>query len=265
MPEQSFEGIEQDRSSVDREKEEQFQKRMEEIRRNLEKHYDDALQEGASPIEKILQDTGASEGARYIHGDERIDLLVSAIRIVSFSDKDEFVQKISDLVKPLVHDRFFKPDSARRTAELDEIHKVEEVRVGKLSASLHASGEEFTFPNSVLIGKNDRVLEIQWPDEGEVPRGLQDIRDAFTAIANKVKEDERIKAVVGTSWMMSHAVTKKLGFEIIKGIDIEADKTSSILDRALKARKDKPYGKHVSEADVKFGAMTREDFLKRYG
>lgn len=240
-----------------------FQDSMKKLRANMEEIYERAQREARSPLDVFFEEAKLYE-AKEVYGDEKIKRLQEDMKNFTFSSKEEFIEKALEAIGPLARERFFNPAVREKIEEILRENQPENLVTGKLESNIHSSNFDFEISDGTQVARGDKVLEIQWPEKGEAPRGTRDIKEAFKEIARALKEREDIKAVVGVSWIMSRKITDRLGFEKFPNIDITQEQRQSILGLAWNARKDKEYQKGVSEKDVLFGAVSREQFLEKY-
>lgn len=243
----------------------QFEERQENTRKQMGILFDEAEKQGKRPKDMII-DESEFDRAIEIYGQERIEKFKLAIYELEYTSKEEFVRKMMEIITPYNYDRFFDPEIRKRAEEIEKRYKQESFKTGKLDVTIHPSDWNFTFNDGTKITQNDLVIEIHWPEEGEKPKGVKDVKESFQNMVDILNNNPHIKAVIGVSWMMSRDITDQLGFEKFS-VDIKADQIKHILDMASTARRDKNYpkDKDIAEKDIMLGAISREQFLEKYG
>lgn len=241
----------------------QYRQRDEHARSELAKLYDEALERGVSPQQLILDDADSFVAAEDIFGEKRVAQFKQDLLALMYTDRDDFVEKMYSLVEPFNHDRFFDADTRARADAREAARRVEETYVGFFKLTRLPSEWECTTSDGIHVALGDPVVEIGWPREGDQPSGIKDILHTFRQIAAYIRERPEIKAVVAVSWMMSHPVTDRLGFEKFSDVPISQEQITSVLNMASDARGD-TYRRSVEAGDVQFGAISREAFLARY-
>lgn len=226
--------------------------------------FDELEKQQKSPQTKLLEDEEKFEDAKKIYGSERIEVFKQAIRDLKYSDREEFVEKMVALVTPFLRDRLVDPEVRKRTDEIERTQRGELLKTGKLEVLIHHSKQEFSFSDDTRVKPNDLMLSINWPEEGEGPKGIKDTIHSFQEIAKILRERPEIIAVEATSWMMSRGITDRLGFEKFPKIKFNEGQVAKILSMAITGRKDKDYTKEVTAEDIKIGAMSRDQFIERY-
>ena len=83
-------------------------------------------------------------------------------------------------------------------------------------------------------------------------------------MASYLQEHPEFAAVTGVSWMMSYPISRHLGFEVIPDIKIPGHQLVGSARMGNEARVAKGLEPDIALEDVFFGAMTREDFLRRF-
>ncbi len=247
--------------------EETYQKHAALSRTELGRLYDEAVKLDIPPQEFILSDPQSSfDEMEELYGPERTAAFKEAIQSLAFTDKDSFVDAAFAQVQPLIRDRLFNDEIRRRANEVIDRRKVEEIQLGNFKVVRMPSEWTCSMADGTIIRPRDLVLNIEWPEkeEGVPPAGIRDVRSSFQQIATYLQEHPDIKGVVGISWMMSHPVTDRLGFEKFPDIDVPQRQIRSILNMAGEARGDK-YDRPVGEQDVQFGAISRDAFIEKYG
>ncbi len=246
-----------------------YQERSDNIRTNMGRLYDRALEKHMRPINLMLEENGERSfaEAEFIFGSERTEQIKRAFQELQYADRDDFIEKMATLAEPFTRDRYFDPEVRARAEEIERRHQPETFEAGILNGSMIPSQWSFALSDGTDVQLGDRVMELSLPEERVAERGLgpQGLREALQRVAVRLKQDESIKAVVGVSWMMSHDLTTRLGFEKFPDVQVPDDQRASVFDIATKARGGKPYAWEVSHEDVKLGAMSRDAFLERYG
>lgn len=249
---------------------EQLQQQFEEwevaARQSAEKLFDDCQAQGKRPID-VLRDSGRDlRNATEVFGSARIEAFVAALDALDYSGRDDFVAKLMAINEPFRQARFFDPEVRARLAAIERRHQKDKLPAGNLRATVHPSEWQLNLTDGAVVAHGDDVVEIGWPDDPTTgPRGAREIEATLRTLAQSLATRPEIKAVVAQSWMMSHPIAQRLGFELIDEAKIEDDITSKVVGWATSARADKPYRHNVSATDVKVGAISRQEFLRRYG
>lgn len=245
-----------------------YEIRMGQVQKHLERLFDDCKEKGTDPIDELMSDD--QELIRKAFGDARIDELFISLRQIPQVEKEQFCAGVIEAAHFLFYDRYFNPDVKQffdeADAERQQRLRIEKIRFGTLTATIHQPDSQWLveLKNEQYIKENDRVLEISWPED-QTPQGIRDIKDSFRQMGAYVEDHPEIKAVVAVSWMMSRGAAHKLGFTNYPDVRVEHKQIDSILSMVEEARKDKPkYEKDVTEKDVMFGAIDREEFIRRY-
>ncbi len=241
----------------------QLDERLARTRLQMETLFEKTQETGQNPADVIFADLNDKKIAEEVYGVERISNFYENLARLKYQNKADFIEQTVNVITPFIRDLIFDPEISARAPKIEERSGVEHIQVGTLEAIIHPSQWVLTLRDSE-VSAADKVLEISWPDQNG-PKGLQDIKESFAEIVKILKEREDIKAVMGTSWMMSRNITSELGFEKFPDIKIEDDKRLGILNLAQAARRDKQYDKGVKQEDVIVGAMSRDEFINRYG
>ncbi|MBI5465949.1 MAG: hypothetical protein HY974_01515 [Candidatus Kerfeldbacteria bacterium] len=243
----------------------EFEQNIASIRRMATVLYEEAERTQRLPVDLIFEQESSAEDSSFVYGNQRYQSLVRAVRELKFSNKEEFINGVLESFTPLLYDAVYNSEVRKRIDEVESRHKLEVVELGKLEASIHPSNWEFVLSDSTKITIHDNVLDISWPEESVGPRGLEDVRTAFRKVVDILKQRDDIKAVIGVSWMMSHPITERLGFEKFPDIEVGAQSRASVVSIARVARENKNYERDVSGQDVMLGAMSRQQFINKYG
>lgn len=265
LPEQPAELAEATGSSA-----EQLQREYDEwqvaARQSAEKLYDDCEAQGKRPIDVLRESGRRLENATEAFGAERVEAFVAALSTLEYSGREDFVSKIMAINEPFGQARFFDPQVRAHLATIEQRHRKDMLVAGSLNATVHPSEWQLSLADGTVVANGDDVVEIGWPDDPTTgPRGAREVEATLRTLAQSLAARPEIKVVVAQSWMMSHPITRRLGFELIDEATIEGDITSKVVSWATSARADKPYRHRVDVADVKLGAISREEFLRRYG
>ncbi len=252
--------------------ENEYQKRLAEIEFELGVLYDQAIEVGEQPIEFLYNFQKKSEKTlKEIYGETPVDDLIVGLQNLQLIEeqtdekKNEFIKKVANLIQPLVESSFLHPEIKSKIEKIEQEKREKIFEAGKLKVIKHLADWDIALSDGTKIFKNeDTILEINYPDEMKVS-GLKELEKSFAEIADILRENEGIKAVIGVSWMMSAGLTDKLGFEKFSNLEISEDQMSSILTKAQNARQAKSYSKQIDKNDVLVGVISREQFLYRYG
>lgn len=251
--------------------EQKIEKEYNEKMDKQEEFFGDLFNDNKDPIRFMLEEINEEGEQAKIFGVERFKKLKEDLQKLEYTGKNDFVNQVTVLMEPFIKDRFFNKEMREQLEALEKEDEWEEAEVGKLTINIRPIKQEFTFSSDIKVSAKDKVVEISWPEEEgqDKPQGARDLTKSFKEIANFIKERPEIKAVVGVSWMMSRSITNELGFEKFPEIDIDSKKRNDIMDLANTARKDKGYikkrGEAIKKEEVIFGAISRDEFLKKYG
>lgn len=266
MPEREEPAIPRDQEGETLESE--LAEKTERARKEFESIFDSAQERGLQPAELYLQELSENNWriAAQIYGEEKVHALCVATGKVTSTRREDFVAQMMLLVAPLLEQRVLDPATRVRAEAIEEAHaRAKEFHAGKLIIQCKPFDSNITLGDGTMVQKGDRVYDIVWPSEGDSPRSVHDIQDAFHQIATALRDRQEVKAVGAVSWMMGRPIAAKLGFQLFPEYAIPAESVSSILSWAESARKDKPYAKGGRKENVVLGVMSREEFLRRYG
>jgi hypothetical protein len=165
------------------------------------------------------------------------EIKVGLEKCCAISDREQFLEECLACVKPLID--WMRDDYASFEAMIRENQ---------------IAGSGFTPLNeSVSYGKDKNLVHIHVsPSESFDPlKKLSILRDGFKKLAKILKEDESIKEVTASSWIIAEnpRIMEMLGFTVLGEISPE-----------FKEKHFKYETRSVFEA-----VMSREDFLKKYG
>jgi hypothetical protein len=225
--------------------------------------FDQCSARNEDPRQKII-DEGGQGASREIYGDSRMDQFFDTVNKVSIASRKDFIDDMLALAEPFFRLRFTDPEVKSRADTLELTSEPEEIIAGALTARIHSSEHAYSLNDSTVISETDLVLEVGVPAD-RPPKGTKEILQSLHQLAEIIRQNPTIRAVIGTSWMMGRDVINRLGFEVIPEAEVPVDQRENILDMALTARRDKNYHKQPTTDDVKMGGMSREEFLKRYG
>ncbi len=251
-----------EKESQQPELEKEFEERFNEGKKSLEFRFDQAKEGDKDPKEYLLEGSRLETGME-IFGEEKVKTIIGKIKTLDYKDKDDFVAKMMELLMPLIHDRVFDPEVIARAEEIEKREKGETFPTGDLEVNLSPSSWDFKFSDGTEIKKGDLVLDVNWPEETKV-LGAESLKRAFQEIINLLKKNKNIKAVTAVSWMMSHRISDRIGFEKFPDLKVEPEVRRIIVGLVETARRDKPYNEKVKEEDVIVGAISREKFIEKF-
>ena len=243
----------------------EFAQRAEQMRAQLGAVFDAAERAQRDPREQLLEDEHGFSQSEPLYGQDRVAAFAVGVRELTFSSREEFIEQLMGLAQPLLHDRVYDAATRQRAEAIAQGERSQTEVAGQLLAEIHSAEWSLTLSDGAAVSAGDRVVEIHWPEDGTGPAGLGQVQDSLRAVAEVVRAHPEVKAVVGVSWMMSRGIADRLGFEKFPDVTLREGQRDSILGIASAARRDKPYQREVGAQDVGLGAMSREQFLERYG
>ena len=253
---------EPDESVVDaNEVERLIAERVEESQRQFGRIYDRAMGNGTDP-RQIFLDEANSLGPREIYGDERVATFQESVRALTWTTRDEFIDGMLALAALFHRARFFDPDVRARIESRHE--REEQLDAGLLQLKLRRSEDDVTLRDGTHIEPGSIVVELSVAERKSAP-GLRELQNSFRTVAAYVEAHPDVVAVTGVSWMMNRGLVERLGFERFAHVPISPGQKEKIADIAQKAREEKNYEREVTPDDVAYGAISRADFLRRFG
>lgn len=204
-----------------------------------------------------------------VYGVQEILQLERELNSLPITDTGDLTDLIMERIAPVLRRYYFDPEVAARAQQIEGTREPSEMfRAGQIDGYISGSPWEFTIgagiAGEVKVMVADSIMELNWPEQSRW--GLQAVKESLKEVAKLLNERPEIKAVVGVSWMMAHNVASAIGFEKFPELPVDAGKRDSIMSMALAGRRDKPYkpGKQPKPTDVMVGAMSREEFLRRF-
>ena len=237
--------------------------------------HDDVIQKiNSSNIETskvfdILIDTPEQrKSIEHIYGIDEIVQLEKGLNNLPTENKTELINSIVEQLTPVLRRFYFEPEVIARVQDIkkEDVQKV--IKTEIFEVIFKSSPHEFTLgagtEGEVKIQKGDTIMEINLPEN--TPWGLQAARKSLKEVAKLLEQRPDVKAVGGNSWMNSRNITSEIGFEKFPDLRIDDEVREGSILTALAGRKDKPYknGKQPVPSDVIFGAMSREEFIRRF-
>ncbi len=165
-------------------------------------------------------------------------VLLELEKICQTSDKQEFIDKIFEILKPIADLKVDHPDKFEIVARQIFLEAHDIIPVNQL----------------IAYSIKDGILELHIPpnEATAMKDKLSLLREGLHKIAKIVKADEKIEKVSGvSSWIVAKnpKLLERLGFKVI---DIPPDETGQLYQ-------------DEEQRDLRDASMTREDFLKKYG
>lgn len=225
----------------------------------------------AGPLFDALFDTPEQRShLKEVYGAQEISQLANDLNSLPVDDKEKLADLIVERAAPVLRRYFFESEVAARAKQVeDRINPPrEEFKAGQIDGYITSSPWEFTIgagtAGEVKVMVADNIMELNWPENSQW--GVQAVKESLKEVAKLLKDRPEVKAVVGVSWMMAHDVTSAIGFEKFPDLRIDADTRDGSVMMAIAGRTGKPYrpGKEPKPADVMVGAMSREEFLRRF-
>lgn len=235
--------------------------RTEESRVRFADLYDQAILRGTDPRQTFL-DESASQAAREIFGDDRVDAFRTVVQALTWETREEFIDRMLELAKPFHRARYADPEIRARADARHE--REEQLDAGLVQLKLRRSEDDVLLRDGTHIEPGSIVVELSVAERKE-GLGLRGLQQSLHTIAEYVKAHPDVVAVTGVSWMMKRRLVERLGFEVIEHVGISPGQKEKIASTARTARKEKDYDREIEADDVAYGAMSRADFLQRYG
>lgn len=235
--------------------------------KRLEVFFDQATIEGKEPTGSFIQDVN-TEKLEYTHGKEATEKIMAALQAVPPGlEREEFISRIRDIVAPAIWLEITNSDvSARQSGYAPEKEHHFQTSDSGLSIDglLRNTDQELRFEGGAVLPVGSKVMEVSWPKETAAPQGLHGMKEVFHVMAEYLNDHPEIQAVTGVSWMMSHPISRRLGFQVMPNVQIKPNQPRGSAEMGNAARVSNGREADISPADVFFGAMTREDFLQRF-
>ncbi|MEK7584621.1 MAG: hypothetical protein AAB490_05225, partial [Patescibacteria group bacterium] len=151
-----------------------YQERSDNIRTNMGRLYDRALEKHMRPINLMLEENGERSfaEAEFIFGSERTEQIKRAFQELQYADRDDFIEKMATLAEPFTRDRYFDPEVRARAEEIERRHQPETFEAGILNGSMIPSQWSFALSDGTDVQLGDRVMELSLPEERVAERGL---------------------------------------------------------------------------------------------
>jgi hypothetical protein len=232
-------------------------------REGLARLFDTASEAGESPLQQLLDDLQNNEGANYIYGGQKVDDLVIRLQSLTWSDKESFIDAVLEVIDPLLQHLGTDSEASKHFNEVEAGKHIEKIPLEHLDLQVCPCKWDIPLNESTTIARGQLVVDISWPDDRPGPKGLSALKTDFKKLCELLQTNQDIKGVIMTSWMMSHSITERLGFQVAP-VTLTPKQIEGSLSRGLAGRKDKPYDWQIDQEDVKLGIMSREDFLKRF-
>lgn len=190
----------------------------------------DALVEKVQPALTVYSELGLISEA------DITEVLSELRECTNTLERDEFISRVADLIRPLLEIRL---------SHAPEIEKVQR--------KLFVENSDFLSLNEILFyGTDQGVVHIHLAPAKTLSFNERKrlVNEGLEKLAHIVREDENIKEIVATSWIIAQApeIIEKLGFTVKGEIDPET-KAKHFVDE------DRPVGKAV---------MSREEFIAKY-
>jgi hypothetical protein len=232
---------------------------LEELRRSLENEKKLAIEKTREEINREMQYSGARTKFGKIfdghgNGQERTEELLSILKLFLKSDlidgptiensikelsginsREEFVEKAISSLKPLLD---LRAENSEAIEKIEREAFVENVGATKINEVLSYSLENGDVHLHLSPARHLKSLRSQ------VAEGLK-------SLAEIVKNNEKIKKIVGTSWIVAEhpKIMEGLGFKI-----------DGVISEQLKNERFIGDDREIAEA-----SMSREEFLEKYG
>jgi hypothetical protein len=230
--------------------------------------FDRAASEGKNPVQYFIQESNIPKLERIYPSREIQKVLESIQELSPDVERSVFIQHVRKSVEPFIRAELSDPEVRRRIEALEEEEKIKftDPETGKaLLCTLKENEHELLFSDKQKISPREKVLEVMWSEDLMGPTGGRALRRIFHEIARHLKEQPDIQAVTGVSWMMSHPVIKRFGFEVFPKVEFPKTQKIGSAKMGNTARQGKPYGDPITTEQVLFGAIARDMFIARYG
>ena len=248
--------------------EEAVEERLQYANEKLGVFYDITRADQQSPAKKFILELNLPRLERIFPSNEIQRVIESISALPDDVDRSVFIDTVRSSIEPLLRAETIDPVAREKIEALREEKKITftDSETGQaLACTLRELGQDLALQDSSTVHPRDLVLEVSWPTQLEGPSGLKAIRKIFRDIARYMQEHDTIQAVTGVSWMMSHPIAQRLGFEIRPDVEFPVNQKIGSADMGNKARQGRYSTQDISPEEVLFGIISRQDFLRRFG
>jgi len=164
---------------------------------------------GQERIEEIITKTGPYLKEKYM-GETAEDIKARLKKCEGIEDENEFVQRIKEILQPVIDFKLSKPE------EFEEIARKEFIDNGK-----------FTPVNEMIAyGEGDDGwlhIHIAPHETSSIKEKLRLFKEGMKKLAEMAKKDENIKGLTGTSWIIAEfpKALERFGFTLTGEISDE--------------------------------------------
>lgn len=242
--------------------------RLELANERLGELFDQAISEGKDPVQTFIQESNIPRLEHIYPSRENQKVIESIQALPPNVERSVFIQNVRTSVEPFIQAELFDPEIRRRVDAMNEEKKIKftDPETGKaLLCTLKENEHDLLFGDKQKISPREKVLEIMWSEDLMGPTSARALRRIFHEIALHLKDQSDIRAVTGVSWMMSHPVVQRFGFEVFPEVDFPKTQKIGSARMGNAARQGKPYGDTITNDQVLFGAIARDTFIARYG
>ena len=234
----------------------------------LGKLFDRAVSEGKNPMQYFIQESSIPRLERIYPSREIQKVLESIQKLPPDVERSVFIQHVRTSVEPFIRAELSDPEVRRKVDAMNEEKKIKftDPETGKaLLCTFKENEHDLLFRDKQKISSREKVLEVMWSEDLMGPTSAHALRRIFHEIALHLKKEPDIQAVTGVSWMMSHPVIKRFGFEVFPKVEFPKTQKIGSAKMGNTARQGKPNSDPITTDQVLFGAIARDVFIARYG
>ena len=218
-------------------------------------------------IPRVNVEKGEIDLAKDTYGSDFVEKVIEKIKQVlptlnlsqesTEGEIHEAVSKFVNMMMPEISTIYNPKNDALYSERYRNAMNEHGLLLGIFEYDISSFDDSFVFGN-VEIQAQTPVLELHI---GELMRPTKDqIKPSMHAIADFLSKNPELQAVVGHSWLFSHPLAQRLGFEVFD----ENFRPRNEHDPGPMARAGKPGFEKLGRYPFRWGGMNRDDFLKLY-